>query len=137
MHRRFSAVVAGVAALAASLFIAAPVAQAGSVNAPGALTTHQRAVLHGIARDTWRFFQNDVDPTTHLPLDNLGPGTTRGEYTSSANIGVYLLQQMSADGLFRHFALWPLGQHFFPGLGRVGHVRRLYPGSAVAEGRGA
>ena len=37
-----------------------------------------------------------------------------------ANIGVYLLQQMAADGLFRHFALWPLGQYFFPGLGRVG-----------------
>jgi len=37
-----------------------------------------------------------------------------------ANIGVYLLQQMAADGLFRHFALWPLGTYFFPGLGPVG-----------------
>lgn len=37
-----------------------------------------------------------------------------------ANIGVYLLQKMAADGLFRHFALWPLGQHFVPGLGQVG-----------------
>jgi hypothetical protein len=24
-----------------------------------------------IARDTWRFYQADVDPGTHLPLDNL------------------------------------------------------------------
>ena len=37
-----------------------------------------------------------------------------------ANIGVYLLQKMADDGLFRHFALWPLGQHFIPGLGPVG-----------------
>jgi membrane associated rhomboid family serine protease len=37
-----------------------------------------------------------------------------------ANIGVYLLQQMAPDGLFRHFALWPLGQHFVPGLGPRG-----------------
>jgi hypothetical protein len=29
-----------------------------------ALTPHQRAVLHGIAQDTWRFYAADVDPTT-------------------------------------------------------------------------
>lgn len=37
-----------------------------------------------------------------------------------ANIGVFLLQQVAADALFTHFALWPLGQYFFAGLGRVG-----------------
>jgi membrane associated rhomboid family serine protease len=37
-----------------------------------------------------------------------------------ANVGIYLLQQSTPDALFRHFALWPLGQHFFPGLGPVG-----------------
>ena len=37
-----------------------------------------------------------------------------------ANVGVFLLQQMSADGLFTHFALWPLGNHFVPPYGRVG-----------------
>jgi len=103
MHRRLSAIVGGVIALAASLLtaavIAAPAAQAGSVNAPALLTSQQRTVLHGIARDTWRFFEKDVDPTTHLPLDNLGPGTTRGEYTSSANIGVYLWAVVSAHDL--------------------------------------
>ena len=26
----------------------------------------------------------DIDPNTHLPLDNLGPGVTRGAYTSAA-----------------------------------------------------
>ena len=39
----------------------------------------QRSVLHGIAADTWRFYGADVDPTTHLPLDNLGPGAVRGD----------------------------------------------------------
>jgi membrane associated rhomboid family serine protease len=28
-----------------------------------------------------------------------------------ANIGVFLLQQMAADALFTHFALWPVGQY--------------------------
>lgn len=41
-------------------------------------------------------------------------------YLVVANVGVFLLQHMARDALFTHFALWPLGQHFFPGLGRVG-----------------
>jgi hypothetical protein len=65
----------------------------------GTLTAQQRTVLLGIARDTWKFFGNDVDPTTHLPLDNIGPGTTRGAYTSAANIGVYLWSVVSAHDL--------------------------------------
>jgi hypothetical protein len=65
----------------------------------GALTTPQRAVLHGIAADTWRFYAGDVDPVTHLPLDNLGPGAVRGAYTSAANIGVYLWAVVAARDL--------------------------------------
>jgi hypothetical protein len=65
----------------------------------GALTTKQRAVLYGIARDTWRFYAADVDPVTHLPLDNLGPGSVRGAYTSAANIGVYLWAVVAARDL--------------------------------------
>jgi hypothetical protein len=60
------------------------------------LTAPQRAVLHGIAADTWRFYAADVDPVTHLPLDNLGPGAVRGAYTSAANIGVYLWAVVAA-----------------------------------------
>ena len=60
------------------------------------LTAQQRAVLHGIAADTWRFYGADVDPVTHLPLDNLGPGAVRGAYTSAANIGVYLWAVVAA-----------------------------------------
>jgi hypothetical protein len=70
---------------------------AGSGGGAGAgLTAQQRAVLHGIAADTWRFYGADVDPVTHLPLDNLGPGAVRGDYTSSANVGVYLWAVVAA-----------------------------------------
>jgi hypothetical protein len=54
------------------------------------------AELQATARDTWRFYSVDVDPTTRLPLDNLtfaGGSTTPtgyGHYTSAANIGMYL-----------------------------------------------
>ena len=63
------------------------------------LTAPQRAALHGIAADTWRFYAADVDPVTHLPLDNLGPGAVRGAYTSAANIGVYLWAVVAARDL--------------------------------------
>ena len=66
---------------------------------PGGLDAHQRSVLLAIAKDTWRFYGPDVDPTTHLPLDNLGPGSTRGEYTSAANIGVYMWAIVAAHDL--------------------------------------
>src|SRR6266702_7762816 len=65
----------------------------------GTLSAHQRSVLRGIAADTWRFYAADVDPNTHLPLDNLGPGSVRGHYTSAANIGVYLWAVVAAHDL--------------------------------------
>jgi Putative glucoamylase/Protein of unknown function (DUF3131) len=70
--------------------------QALAAGGGSGLTAQQRAVLHGIAADTWRFYAADVDPTTHLPLDNLGPGAVRGAYTSAANIGVYLWAVVAA-----------------------------------------
>ena len=69
------------------------------------LTTAQQASLLGIARDTWKFYQADVDPGTHLPLDNLtfaagSPAPTGyGRYTSAANIGVYLWAVVAAQDL--------------------------------------
>jgi Putative glucoamylase/Protein of unknown function (DUF3131) len=65
----------------------------------GGLSSQQRSVLYGIARDTWRFYAADVDPRTHLPLDNLGPGSVRGAYTSAANVGVYLWAVVAAHDL--------------------------------------
>lgn len=37
-----------------------------------------------------------------------------------ANAAVFLLQQTTPDQLVTHFALWPVGQYYFSGLGRVG-----------------
>jgi Putative glucoamylase/Protein of unknown function (DUF3131) len=63
------------------------------------LNSHQRAVLLGIAGDTWKFFAADIDPATNLPMDNLGPGSVQGTYTSAADIGVYLWSVVSARDL--------------------------------------
>jgi hypothetical protein len=78
---------------------------AAAVSTYAGLSPAQRDRLRAIARDTWTFFADDVDPHTHLPLDNLtyaGGGsapTSRGAYTSSANIGVYLWSLVSASDL--------------------------------------
>ena len=85
---RYAAIVATL--LAAALVAIQPASAQPPVSAGSALSAQQRSVLLGVARDTWAFYSDDVDPTTHLPLDNLGPGKVRGTYTSSANIGVYL-----------------------------------------------
>lgn len=69
------------------------------------LTSAQRENLMGIAKQSWKFFAADVDPTTHLPMDNLtyaGGSTTPtsfGRYTSSANIGTYLWSVVAARDL--------------------------------------
>src|ERR1700733_9156462 len=91
--RRATVAIISVAAMA---LLAVPAAAPARADA---LTPHQRAVLHGIAQDTWQFYADDVDPTTHLPLDNLGPGSVRGTYTSAANIGVYLWAVVAAHDL--------------------------------------
>jgi hypothetical protein len=93
--RRIPVLAAGAAALLATTLAPSPSAQAD----PSGLNASQRSVLRGIAADTWRFYEQDVDPTTHLPLDNLGPGSTRGTYTSSANVGVYLWAVVAAHDL--------------------------------------
>ena len=80
------------AVAAAILVVAAP---AGAAT----FTAQQRGALLGIAHDTWQFYRADVDPVTHLPLDNLGPGSVRGEYTSAANLGVYLWAVVAAHDL--------------------------------------
>jgi hypothetical protein len=69
------------------------------------LTSAQRAKLMAIAKDSWKFYADDVDPHTHLPLDNLtyaggsATPTARGTYTSSANVGWYLMALVSASDL--------------------------------------
>jgi Protein of unknown function (DUF3131) len=96
-----AAVIAACALLAAARIATAATASIAPSAAAGdtALTAGQRSVLYGIARDTWRFYAADVDPATHLPLDNLGPGATRGAYTSASDIGVYLWAVVAARDL--------------------------------------
>jgi len=74
-------------------------ADGSGASTSGGLTHAQRATLLSIARDTWKFYATDVDPRTHLPLDNIGPNGLRGTYTSAANIGVYLWAVVSARDL--------------------------------------
>ncbi|MCL1869103.1 MAG: DUF3131 domain-containing protein [Promicromonosporaceae bacterium] len=93
---------AGVAAAALAVGLG-PGLTAAAASPPSSaqqpLSAQQRAVLRGIAKDTWAFYGNDVDPHTYLPLDNEGPGTTRGTYTSASNVGVYLWAVVSAHDL--------------------------------------
>jgi Putative glucoamylase/Protein of unknown function (DUF3131) len=100
-HRGRTVCVATVVAMfvALAISIQPAAAQVGRSSDDGDLSAHQRAVLSAIAQDTWRFYSADIDPNTHLPLDNLGPGTIRGTYTSAANIGVYLWAVVSAKDL--------------------------------------
>ncbi|MGA9859924.1 MAG: glucoamylase family protein [Solirubrobacteraceae bacterium] len=101
--RRVLTRVAGIAAASAlALVVALPAASGASTRAVSSgvpLSAHQRAVLRGIAADSWKFYAADLDPTTHLPLDNLGPGAVRGAYTSAANVGVYLWAVVAAHDL--------------------------------------
>ena len=58
------------------------------------LDAEERAYLTGIARDTWRFFEDCISPLdNHLPPDNLQVDTepTLAHRTSPTNIGLYLL----------------------------------------------
>ncbi len=100
------AAVGTVAVLAALL---APAQQAYAAGASVAnytgLTPAQRANLESIARDTWKFYDLDVDSATNLPMDNITfaggseTPTSEGRYTSAANIGVYLWAVVSARDL--------------------------------------
>jgi hypothetical protein len=94
---RYLAVVASLAAVLVAGLLTPASAEAG--HSDGGLSAKQKAVLYAIARDTWKFYADDVDPKTHLPLDNLGPDGTRGTYTSAANVGVYLWAVISAKDL--------------------------------------
>lgn len=84
--------------LAAAAAVCASPSGAGA-RAHAHLNGSQRSTLHVMAADTWRFYASDIDSVTHLPLDNIGPGSTRGQYTSAANIGVYLWSVVAAKDL--------------------------------------
>ena len=95
------------AILALALLVPAPPASAAGavLSGSGGLTAAQRADLMNIARDSWAFYSADIDPTTHLPLDNVtfaggsATPTGYGRYTSASNIGVYLWAVVAAKDL--------------------------------------
>ena len=63
------------------------------------LTADDRAMLEGLARDTWRFFERCVGADdNHLPPDNLQttPHDMVAHRTSPTNIGLYLLSAACA-----------------------------------------
>ena len=69
------------------------------------LSPTRRADLRAIARDSWKFYNVDIDPSTNLPMDNVtyaggsSSPTSFGTYTSAANIGVYLWAVVAARDL--------------------------------------
>jgi hypothetical protein len=98
--RRFIGIVAAVLMVSP---VAAGASPQPSVGEYHGLTAAQRSALRDIARDTWRFYSLDVDPGTHLPMDNLtfsgSNPTAYGRYTSASNIGVYLWAVVAAYDL--------------------------------------
>ncbi len=66
----------------------------------GALSDDDRALLHDVARDTWRLFERVVGAEdNHLPPDNLQvvPSDMVAHRTSPTNIGLYLLATACAQ----------------------------------------
>jgi hypothetical protein len=64
------------------------------------LTAAQQATLLGVARDTWKFYGTDVDPATHLPMDNLtfagGSATPTAYGKPPVSVGEHRLRRASA-----------------------------------------
>jgi hypothetical protein len=106
--RYFSRLSRAVVALAVAALLLAPMRLTTTSAASDTVTTYnpgftaqQRATLYQIAQDTWKFYGPDVNTPSHLPMDNLGfnGAPARGEYTSAANIGVYMWAVVAAMDL--------------------------------------
>jgi hypothetical protein len=73
-----------------------------SVSVPAAAADRDRATLSRYARDTWRSFEKLVVPSTGIPADNIDGRlrpSSRSEYTSPTNIGMYLWATLAARDL--------------------------------------
>jgi hypothetical protein len=86
-------------ALASLLAIGTAVAPAASAATGGKLTTAQRAILSGYARDTWAGFVAMTDEETGLPADSLRSDGLRSVQTSTTNIGAYMWSTVVAERL--------------------------------------
>lgn len=65
---------------------------AGFRSTSPSLSPTDKRYLRQLARDTWRWIDEYVEPKTGLPYDN----AHRGEYTSVSNIGLYLTDVAAA-----------------------------------------
>lgn len=65
------------------------------------LTGQQKKELERIAKRTWAFFEADVNPTTDLPMDNMGfdGAPADGAYTSPTDLAMYLWSIVAATQL--------------------------------------
>ncbi len=75
------------------------VSRSGLTRQPGTCPPADAAYLHGVARDTWRYFERCVTAADlHLPPDNLQthPHPMLAHRTSPTNIGLYLLSTACA-----------------------------------------
>jgi hypothetical protein len=73
-----------------------------AASADATLSAEDRALLHGVARDTWRYYERHVTAASHhLPPDNVQrvPHAMVAQRTSPTNIGLYLLAACCAHEL--------------------------------------
>ena len=94
------------ATLAASLLPAPAAADNGFPVAPyTSFTGAERANLMSIARQTWNFYNLDIDAATGLPMDNLtfaggsATATGVGRYANPEDFAMYLWAVTSARDL--------------------------------------
>ncbi len=75
---------------------------AAAMAVPATAADPDDPTLERYARDTWRSFVAMVDPETSLPADNIRGSlrpSTRSEYTSPTNIGMYFWATLAARDL--------------------------------------
>ncbi|HEY3957565.1 MAG TPA: glucoamylase family protein [Streptosporangiaceae bacterium] len=124
-------VIMAVAAMTVSLATPASATPTGAVPTgtgqplrftPTPLAPGERQQLMHYAADTWKFFGAAVDPSTHLPMDNVGfDGAPQGPYTSPTDIGVYLWSVLAAHDL----GLISAGEEIRDIGATLGEVQRL------------
>ncbi|PTM59642.1 glucoamylase family protein [Desmospora activa] len=68
----------------------------------GKLSKGDQKQLRQIAQKTWKFFDEQTDPRTQLPLDEIrlqDDGIKKAEHTSPTNIGMYMMSVVAAEEL--------------------------------------
>lgn len=64
------------------------------------LKKHDQQQLRQMAKQTWKYFDEQTDPDTHLPLDEIrliDGSIQKAEHTSPTNIGMYMMSTVAAE----------------------------------------